>query len=207
MPFVTFEGVDGCGKSTQLRLVAERLRELGREILETREPGGTPVGETLRALVMDPRLTRIDDVTEWLLIEADRRQHVLHVIAPALADGRFVLCDRFSDSTEAYQQAGRGLPAEAVELVDSLARDGVTPDLTLLYDIDPAEGLARTRGRDGGHVGRFEGADLAFHRRVREAYLAIARREPERVVRIAALREPGAVFEETWSVLAERFAL
>ena len=207
MPFVTFEGVDGCGKSTQLRLAAERLRELGRPVLETREPGGTAVGETLRALLMDPRQTRIDGVTEWLLIEADRRQHVLHVIRPALAAGKFVLCDRFSDSTEAYQLAGRGIPAESVRLVDDLARDGLVPELTLLYDLDPAEGLARTRERDGGRVGRFESADLDFHRRVHEAYREIAQREPDRVVLIASRGEPGEVFEATWGALARRFAL
>jgi dTMP kinase len=204
MPFVTFEGVEGCGKSTQLKLAAARLRELGRDVLETLEPGGTRIGERLRALLLDPDLSELDGVTEWLLIEADRRQHVRDVVRPALAEGRFVLCDRYSDSTEAYQRAGRGLDADLVGRVDALARDGVTPDLTLLYDLDPAAGLARTRARDP-RVGRFESAHLSFHETVRKAYLEIARREPRRVVVIRSDADPQTVFTETWRRLAERF--
>lgn len=206
MPFVTFEGVEGCGKSTQLRLAAARLRERGHRVVETREPGGTPVGERLRAILMDPGQTHLDAVTEWLLMEADRRQHVRELLQPAVASGAFVLCDRYSDSTEAYQRAGRGLDAEAVGRVDALARDGLLPDLTLLYDLDPEAGLARTRQRDGARVGRFEGADLSFHRAVRAAYLEIARREPHRVVLLRAEGEPAAVFARTWKVLEERLA-
>ena len=204
MPFVTFEGVEGCGKSTQLRLAAARLRELGHAVLETREPGGTPVGERLRSILLDPERMDIDGVTEWLLIEADRRQHVREVLKPALADAKFVLCDRYSDSTEAYQRAGRGLDAETVRRVDALARDGLVPDLTLLYDLDPEAGLARTRVRDP-RVGRFEGAALSFHRAVRDAYLEIARREPQRVALIRADADADAVFAETWRRLAARF--
>jgi dTMP kinase len=205
VPFVTFEGVEGCGKSTQLRLAAERLRQKGHPVVETREPGGTPVGERLRAVLMDPERTELDPLTEWLLIEADRRQHVREVLAPAVAAGSFVLCDRYSDSTEAYQRAGRGIDAEAVRLVDALARDGLEPDLTLLYDLDPEAGLARTRQRDGTRVGRFEAADLSFHHAVREAYLEIARREPSRVVLVRSEGDPATVFAETWKRIEERF--
>ena len=204
MPFVTFEGVDGCGKSTQLRLAAARLREVGWPVLETLEPGGTRIGERLRAVVLDPDLPELDAVTEWLLIEADRRQHVRDVLKPALAAGRFVLCDRYSDSTEAYQRVGRGLDAEAVGRVDAIARDGLVPDLTLLYDVDPEAGLARTRARDP-RVGRFESAELSFHRAVRGAYLEIARREPGRVAVIRADGDPETIFAETWRRLSERF--
>lgn len=206
MPFVTFEGVEGCGKSTQLRLAAARLRERGHRVVETREPGGTPLGERLRAILMDPEQTHLDAVTEWLLMEADRRQHVREVLEPAVASGAFVLCDRYSDSTEAYQRAGRGLDAEAVRRVDALARDGLLPDVTLLYDLDPEAGLARARDRDGPRVGRFEGADLSFHRAVRAAYLEIARREPDRVVLLSAEGEPAAVFTRTWRAIEERLA-
>jgi dTMP kinase len=206
MPFVTFEGIEGCGKSTQLALAAQRLREQGHRVIETREPGGTPVGERLRAVLMDPDETKLDAVTEWLLIEADRRQHVREVLAPAVASGAFVLCDRYSDSTEAYQRAGRGIDAEAVRRVDALARDGLMPDLTLLYDLDPEAGLARARERDGPRVGRFEGADLSFHRAVRAAYLEIARRESGRVVLVRSEGDPAAVFEETWKRIKERFS-
>lgn len=207
MPLVTFEGVEGCGKSTQLARTAVRLRERGKDVLETREPGGTPLGERLRAVLMDPGETLIDGVTEWLLIEAARAQHVREVLKPALAAGRFILCDRYSDSTEAYQQAGRGVDAGAVRLVDGMARDGVVPDLTLLYDLDPQEGLARTRERDGEWIGRFEGADLDFHERVRAAYLEIARREPHRVVLLASRGDLESVFRETWRRIEERFSL
>jgi dTMP kinase len=207
MPFVTFEGVEGCGKSTQLARAGARLREGGKPVLETREPGGTPIGERLRALLLDAARRELDGVTEWLLIEADRRLHVREVLRPAVAAGTFVLCDRYSDSTEAYQQAGRGIDPAAVALVDGLARDGLTPDLTLLYDLEPEAGLARTRDRDGPNVGRFEAADLSFHRAVRAAYLEIARREPRRVVLIRSDADPDVVFRETWRHLTERFSL
>ena len=207
MPFVTFEGVEGCGKSTQLRLAAARLSEGGREVLATREPGGTRIGATLRGILMDAGNTDLDLVTEWLLLEADRRQHVREMLQPARARGVFILCDRYSDTTEAYQQVGRGLDPAAVRFVDAIARDGLTPDLTLLYDLDPREGLARARRRDKGETGRFEAADLDFHERVREAYLSIARREPERVAVLSSSAPPETVFRETWNRLAERFSL
>jgi dTMP kinase len=207
MPFVTFEGVEGSGKSTQMRLLAARLRATGREILETREPGGTAIGQTLRGILMDAGNTGLDPVTEWLLLEADRRQHVRETLRPALKRDVFILCDRYSDATEAYQQGGRGLDPAAVQLVDAIARDGLMPDLTLLYDCDPKDGLARARRRDGGELGRFEAVRLDFHERVREAYLAIARREPERVAVVSASGPPEEVFKETWTRLAERFAL
>jgi dTMP kinase len=155
---------------------------------------------------MDTRHDHLDPVAEWLLYEADRRQHVRELLQPALDRGVFVLCDRYSDATEAYQQAGRGLDAGLVRLVDACARDGLLPDLTLLYDLDPVESLERARRRDGS-LGRFEGADLAFHRRVRSAYLSIAARERERVRVLRAEGPAERVFDETWRCLAERFAL
>jgi len=207
MPFVTFEGVEGSGKSTQLRLAAERLRAAGRDVLETREPGGTAIGHTLREILMDAGNTDLDPVTEWLLLEADRRQHVREVLKPAASRGAFVLCDRYSDTTEAYQQIGRGLDARAVRSVDAMARDGLVPDLTLLYDVDPRDGLARSRARDGGRSDRFAAAGLDFHQRVREAYLEIARREPERVRVIFTDAPRDEVSAQTWRVLSERFSL
>ena len=206
MPFITFEGVEGCGKSTQARLAAQRLRAVGRAVVETREPGGTDIGRKIRDILMDSAHTHLDPVAEWLLYEADRRQHVQELLAPALAEGNFVLCDRYSDATEAYQQEGRGVDAAAVRSVDALARGGLRPDLTLLYDLDPRVGLERARQRDGS-VGRFEAAESAFHDRVRGTYLAIARREPERVAVIAADGPAEQVFEQTWRRIASRFAL
>ena len=207
MPFVTFEGVEGCGKSTQLRLAAQRLRAVGKDVLETREPGGTAVGRTLRDILMDAANTELDPVTEWLLLEADRRQHVRETLQPAVSRGGFVFCDRYSDTTEAYQQEGRGLDAAAVRFVDAIARDGLVPDFTLLYDLDPSKGLARARHRDGGKTGRFEAADLEFHQRVRAAYLAIARREPHRVSIVSSDAPREDVSAQTWRLLAERFSL
>jgi dTMP kinase len=206
MPFVTFEGVEGCGKSTQLALAAARLRERGHRVVETLEPGGTPLGERLRAVLLDPEQTRLADLTEWLLIEADRCQHVRQVLQPAVASGAFVLCDRYSDSTEAYQQIGRRIDAQAVRMVDALARDGLVPDLTLLYDLEPEAGLTRARQRDGPRVGRFESADLSFHRAVRAAYLDIARREPGRVALVRSEPDASTVFAVTWKRLEERFS-
>lgn len=206
MPFVTFEGVEGCGKTTQLRRVAARLRERRTPVIETREPGGTAIGGRIREILLDVANTHLDPAAEWLLYEADRRQHVVETIRPALARLDFVLCDRFSDSTEAYQQAGRGIEASAVAFVDAIARDGIQPDLTLVFDLDPAEGLERARRRDG-HTGRFEAASIHFHERVREAYLEIARREPERVRVVPAAGTADEVFTRSWEALADRFGL
>jgi dTMP kinase len=207
VPFITFEGVEGCGKSTQLAMLHARLEETGRRVRITREPGGTPIGEKIRAILMDPAHAGLDALAEWLLIEAARRQHVREVIAPARLQELFLLCDRFSDSTEAYQRGGRGLDARLIAEVDGRAREGLCPDLTLLYDLEPGEGLARARRRDAGVAGRFEAEDLSLHERVRAAYLEIARREPQRVAVIPSNGDAETVFRETWRIVAERFGL
>ncbi len=207
MPFITFEGVEGSGKSTQLRLAAASLAGSGQRVSQTREPGGTAIGAKIREILMDPEHTDLDPIAEWLLYEADRRQHVRELLRPLIEAGGFVLCDRYSDATEAYQAAGRGVDSEAVARIDAIARDGVVADLTLLYDLEPASGLARALRRDGNRVGRFEAADLGFHERVRSAYLAIARREPRRVRVIAAEGTEEEVFSQTWRAITERFAL
>ncbi|HEY6052118.1 MAG TPA: dTMP kinase [Thermoanaerobaculia bacterium] len=206
MPFVTFEGVEGCGKSTQLARAAEALRSGGREVLATREPGGSDIGRKIRDILMDVGHRDLEPAAEWLLLEADRAQHVVEVLKPALEAGAFVLCDRYSDSTEAYQVRGRGVDPDAVRLVDAIARAGLGPELTLLYDMDPALGLERARRRDKGS-GRFESAEMAFHERVRTAFLDIARREPGRVVVISADREAEEVFSSTWDAISKRFRL
>jgi len=205
VPFITFEGVEGCGKSTQLKLLDDRLRAAGRDVRATREPGGTPLGERLRAILLDGARAPLDPIAECLLFEADRRQHLVEVIRPALAAGAWILCDRFSDSTEAYQSAGRGLDSAFIEAVDGRVRDGISPDLMLLYDLDAAEGLARTRRRDA-RTDRFQSEELAFHERVRRHFLEIARREPDRVVVVPAHGDAAAVFAETSRIVAERFA-
>lgn len=207
MPFITFEGVEGSGKSTQLKLAAARLKARRRPVLATREPGGTRIGRILRGALLPSAHRELDSVAEWLLFEADRRQHVVQVLRPAIERGRFVLCDRFSDATEAYQLVGRRLDARLVRRVDALARDGLVPDLTLLYDLDPGAGLSRARRRGGRSVGRFEKTDLEFHEKVRRAYLAIARREPERVTVLDASQPVDELFRGTWRALAERFSV
>ena len=207
MPFITFEGVEGSGKSTQLTRAARRLAARGHASLATREPGGTRIGRVLRGVVLGRANRELDPIAEWLLFEADRRQHVREVLRPALDQGVFVLCDRFSDATEAYQQVGRRLDARLVARVDALARDGLVPDLTLLYDLDPREGLDRKKTRGGRGVGRFEETELAFHLKVRRAYLAIAKREPERVTVLDARLPVDELARETWRVLAGRFDL
>lgn len=205
MPFITFEGVEGSGKSTQLRLVAARLRRKRRRVLVTREPGGTRIGRILRGVVLEKSHRELDPVAEWLIFEADRRQHVVEVIRPALAEGLFVLCDRFSDATEAYQQVGRQLNARLVRRVDELARDSLVPDLTLLYDLDPRKGLERANRRGGRSVGRFEETELEFHEAVRRAYRRIAKREPQRVRLLDASRPVSELARETWKVVLQRF--
>ena len=213
VPFISFEGVEGCGKSTQLALLAERLRAAGRPVTTTREPGGTPAAERIRGILLDAAHAELDPVAEWLLIEAARREHLRAVIRPALASGGFLLCDRFSDSTEAYQAAGRGLDPRLVAELDARVRDGVSPDLTLVYDCDPREGLARARARNArtvegaGAGGRFEAEDLSLHEKVRDAFLAIARREPDRVAVIDVDGDAAAVFGKTWKLVADRFGL
>ena len=207
MPFITFEGVEGSGKSTQLSLAARRLKSRGHAVLATREPGGTRIGKILRKVVLEKGNRELDPVAEWLLFEADRRQHVREVLKPAVAGGLFVLCDRFSDATEAYQLVGRRLDARLVRRVDELARDGLVPELTLLYDLDPSEGLDRKSRRGGRGVGRFEETELAFHESVRRAYLAIAKRDRKRVRVLDASRSPRVLFADTWRALAERFDL
>lgn len=207
MPFITFEGVEGSGKSTQLTRAARRLKAQGYASLTTREPGGTRIGRILRGVVLDKTYRELDPIAEWLLFEADRCQHVREVLRPALDRGLFVLCDRYSDATEAYQQIGRRLDGQLVARVDEVARDRLAPDLTLLFDLDPREGLERKNRRGGRGVGRFEETELAFHRKVRRAYLAIAKREPERVRVFDASLPVGELARETWKALTERFDL
>jgi len=185
--FITFEGPEGAGKTSQVELLAKALSGQGFTVVTTREPGGTPLAEQIRDVLKhydkpDPMLPE----TELLLVAAARAQHVRRVILPALAAGKVVLCDRFADSTEAYQGAGRALDMEFLRRLNAFAAGNRGPDMTILLDLPPEIGLARAlvRGLAQGAVSgndRLEAEQLDFHRRVREAYLAIARREPERV--------------------------
>lgn len=202
--FVTLEGPDGAGKSTQRRLLAAALRQKGHKVIETREPGGSPLAEKIRELVLDPKHQGFGPLTELLLFEAARAQHVQDTILPALKKGAVVLCDRFIDSTSAYQGAGRALKAADVEWLNRFATAGLKPHLTLVYDLGAKEGLRRAR-RLKGHADRMESADLAFHRRVGLAFRALARKEPRRVKLIAvAGRSAEAVAEAGMAWLQRR---
>jgi dTMP kinase len=182
--FITFEGIDGAGKSTALGFVRGLLEARGVEVVATREPGGTPLGEAIRGLLLDPA-TRATADTEALLVFAARAEHLAEVIRPALARGAWVLCDRFTDATFAYQGGGRGMPLARLAQLRDWVQQGLSPDLTVLVDapVDVAQG--RLRGR-GGESDRFERERLEFHERVRQAYLALAQREPARVLTLDA---------------------
>lgn len=177
--FITFEGVEGCGKSTQIALLAEHLVARGFEVVTTREPGGPPIAEAVRQVLLDINNQAMAPITEVLLYEAARAQHVHEVIRPALERGAVVLCDRFADSTTAYQGAGRRLDMDEVHRLHRLATQGVWPDRTYVLDLDPATGLARARAR--GRADRLEQEELAFHQRVRRGFLELAQSEPERI--------------------------
>lgn len=204
--FVTFEGLDGSGKSTHLRRAAAWLEERGVACQVTHEPGGTPLGDAVRQVFLDPRWGAVDGTVELLLVFASRRQHLFEVIDPALAAGRTVLCDRFTDSTRAYQGYGRGVALAQIERVDELATGGRRPDRTLLFDLDPA--AARARGQSlsrqrRGDVDRLDAEDLAFYSRVRQGFLAVAAAEPERFRVIDSSGEPEATFARVRQALAD----
>jgi dTMP kinase len=179
--FITFEGIDGSGKSTQLRLLANFLKSKGCEPLLTREPGGTPVGIRLRGALLDAH-EEVDPLAELLVFAADRAQHVRRVLRPALAEGRVVISDRYADATSAYQGAGRGFAPELISEIIQLATEGLTPDLTVLFDLPVEESNARTRRRSHEKQtgDRLDAEATDFHERVREAYLGLARAEPDR---------------------------
>jgi dTMP kinase len=200
--FVTFEGGEGSGKSTQVTRLAARLRANGVETLVTREPGGTPLAEAIRELLLDPALAP-GAITEALLMIAARTDLVSAVLRPALADGRVVLCDRYGDSTLAYQGAGRGLDAATLASWNRAGTGGLVPDLTLLFDVTPELGLAR-RGRAVGVPNRLDLESEAFHTRVRERYLELAGAEPGRFVVLDASLSPDALEERVWAAVSAR---
>jgi dTMP kinase len=203
--FITFEGGEGAGKSTQLKRLVERLRALGLEVAATREPGGSQGAEAIRELVLNGAADRWSPVTETLLMYAARRDHIERVIAPALAAGAWVVCDRFADSTRAYQGAGGGTDPALIAALEAQVLGTTRPDLTLIFDLSPETGLARAQAR-GGEM-RFESKGLAFHQRLREGFLAIAGAEPERCALIDAAGSIEAVEAAVWSAVNARLAL
>ncbi len=205
--FITFEGMDGCGKTTQLRLLASALRGAGREVVETVEPGGTDIGQQIRRILLDPANAAIHARTELLLYFASRAQNVAQVIRPALDAGQIVLCDRFTDSTLVYQGCGRGLDAATVLQLDAIACQGLRPDVTVLIDIDLETSLARAKKRNariGQSESRIDDESAAFHDAVRRGYLALAAHEPERFVVIDGRTDVGGVYARIQEALATR---
>jgi dTMP kinase len=201
--FITFEGPDGSGKTTQARLLAEWLRERGYEAVLTREPGGTDIGDQIRTVLHDPANGAMDARTEILLYSASRAQHVAQRIRPALAAGQIVVSDRYADSTLAYQGHGRGLDLETLRQITDFATGGLTPDLTLYLDIPPEEGLER-RQVGGDEWNRLDAEALDFHQRVRTGYLRLIKAEPERWVVVNGDRPVEEVREEIRGVVEER---
>jgi len=194
--FITFEGIDGCGKSTQRELLAEQLKQRGFEVVVTREPGGTEIGEGIRRLLISDASVHIAPTTELLLYVAARAQHVAELIKPSVEAGRIVISDRYTDSTVAFQGYGRGLDLEMVAKLNSFATSGLVPDLTIVIDLDPAMARARLRSRPvGGLLGAFDEQHADFHERMRSGYLMMARSEPLRICVVDA----GGSAEETHS--------
>jgi len=206
--FITLEGIDGCGKSTQLRLLASELRARGLNVVATREPGGTPLGQKLRAALLDVQ-EQVDPLAELLVFAADRAQHVRQHLLPALAAEQIVLSDRYADATVAYQGAGRGFDSALIQEIVQLATGGLKPHLTLLFDLSVAESAVRTRRRVAAkNTDRLDIEDAEFHTRVRNAYLEIARANPERIrvidARGSVNQTHAAVMDIVLSFLKER---
>lgn len=196
--FITVDGIDGAGKSTQLDFMRDLLERAGKRVIQTREPGGVALGEKIRALLLDQRAEMAAD-TELLLVFAARAEHLERIIRPALARGDWVLCDRFTDATYAYQGGGRGIPAQRIAVLEQWVQGSLRPDLTLLFDIAVEEGMRRAGRR--GQRNRFEIEDLAFFEQVRNAYLQLAQLTPERYRIIDASRTLEQVQTDVTAVL------
>jgi dTMP kinase len=214
--FITFEGLDGSGKSTQLRRLAVALREAGHKVIETREPGGTLTGEKIRKVLLDSGTAGLSPLAEMALMFASRAQHIAEVIDPGLAAGNIVLCDRFTDSTEAYQGSGRRLGSDAVRELHRVLCGNLQPDMTILLDSNPHASVNRARRRNkrdsksggrGHDENRFEQETRAFFGRVREGFAAIAKREPGRVVTIDARGTPGQTHQRIWEAVQRKLKL
>jgi dTMP kinase len=207
--FITFEGPEGSGKSTQIRLLAERLRAAGHDILQTQEPGGTPIGKQIRQVLLDGRNDQLSPTAELLLMFASRAQNIDQWILPALSEGRIVLCDRFTDSTLAYQGAARGMGAEVVYDLDRVASRGLVPNLTLLIDINAEAGLARAGQRNtnsSSNETRFDDYDIRFHRKVRDAFLQLSSEDSRRIKVIDGARSIEEVANDVWDIVEAALA-
>jgi len=210
--FITLEGIEGSGKTTQIDSMAASLTRWGYDPLITREPGGTAIGRQIRRILLDPGNTALDGTAEMLLYTADRRQHIQEVIAPALADGRVVICDRYFDATLVYQGGARGVDMTLLRDLHRMVNAGLMPDITFLLDLEPETGLSRAWGQvaDGSRSDcetRFEKEALHFHQQVRRCYRDMASREPQRFECIDAAASPEAVSEQITAALARRLGV
>ena len=201
---ISFEGPEGAGKSSVLEAILPLLEEKGIPYITTREPGGVDIAENIRQVILDPDHTSMDAKTELLLYIASRRQHLVERVLPALAAGKVVLMDRFIDSSVAYQGYGRGLSVEDIEWLNQFATDGLKPDLTLYFDLDVEEGLARIARNQEREVNRLDLEGLELHHKVRQGYLALAEKEPERIVKIDASQSFEAVLADVLTILEKR---
>ena len=204
--FITVEGPDGAGKSTLIQRLEKKLQEeLTVPLVRTREPGGSEIAEKIREVILDPKNTAMDDRTEALLYAASRRQHIIEKIKPSLAEGKVVLCDRFVDSSIAYQGAGRGIGVEEVATLNRFATEDLTPDITLYLDVDAQVGLNRIASKNSNREkDRLELEAISFHNRVRNAYKVLLKKHPERIQLIDASQNADDVFNDAWKVVQEK---
>jgi dTMP kinase len=202
--FITFEGGEGSGKSSVMKLLAERLEKEGYSIVTTREPGGTPIAEEIRNVILDKKNTDMDPRTEALLYAASRRQHLVQKVWPALKEGKLVLCDRFLDSSLAYQGVARHLGVDEILNVNLFATEGKYPDLTLFFDLEPEIGLARIAANAGREVNRLDLEKMDFHKNVRAAFQDLAKRFADRYVVIDASQSFEKVFEDAYKAIKAR---
>ena len=202
--FITLEGPEGSGKTTAVEAAVKALQEKGYEIVRTREPGGTPIAEEIRNVILDKKNTAMDPRTEALLYAASRRQHLVEKVWPALKEGKIVICDRYLDSSLAYQGGARGLGVENVLNINLFATENTWPDLTLLFDIKPEEGLKRIASNANREVNRLDLEKLDFHHKVRDTFLELAKRYPERFVIIDASKSREEVAKNTLDAILNR---
>ena len=204
---VSLEGPEGAGKTSVLEAIIPILEGRGIEVLSTREPGGVLIGEKIREVILDPSHTEMDPKTELLLYIASRRQHLVEKVLPALAAGKLVIMDRFIDSSVAYQGFGRGLDKEAIDWLNEFATDGLKPDLTLYFDIEVEEGLARIAANSDREINRLDMGGLDLHRKVRQGYLSLLEKEVDRIVKIDASLPLDQVIANTQQLLFDRMGL
>lgn len=204
--FISFEGGEGAGKSSLIVRLEQELRNRGMETVVTREPGGIEIAERIRAVILDKQHTAMDGRTEALLYAAARRQHLVEKVIPAIEQGKIVLCDRFIDSSLAYQGYARGLGIDEVMSINAFAIDGMMPDMTIYLDLDPELGLQRIRANEDREVNRLDLEAIGFHKKVREGYRILAQRYPERIFKVDAAPEQQAVFATVLALIERQFA-